>query len=51
MSISPAGTYLPPGATAPIADPVEGTYSAAGATAPTEDPATARTRVPMRWTA
>ena len=38
MSISPAGTYLPPGATAPIADP-EGTYSAAGATAPTEDPA------------
>jgi hypothetical protein len=38
MSVSPAGTYLPPGATTPIADP-PGTYSAAGATAPTTDPA------------
>jgi hypothetical protein len=36
--VSPAGTYLPPGATAPVADP-GGTYSAAGATAPTIDPA------------
>jgi autotransporter-associated beta strand protein len=35
---SPPGTYLPPGATAPIADP-EGTHSAAGASAPTTDPA------------
>jgi hypothetical protein len=36
--VSPAGTYLPPGATAPLADPA-GTYSAAGASAPTTDPA------------
>jgi hypothetical protein len=36
--VSPPGTYLPPGATAPVADP-GGTYSAAGATAPTTDPA------------
>ena len=36
--VSPAGTYLPSGATAPVADP-GGTYSAAGATAPTTDPA------------
>jgi hypothetical protein len=36
--LSPAGTYLPPGATAPIADP-GGTYSAAGASAYTMDPA------------
>jgi hypothetical protein len=35
---NPAGTYLPPGASAPIADP-GGTYSAAGASAPTTDPA------------
>jgi hypothetical protein len=35
---SPPGTYLPPGASAPISDP-GGTYSAAGATAPTTDPA------------
>ena len=36
--VSPPGTYLPPGASAPIADP-GGTYSAAGASAPTTDPA------------
>jgi hypothetical protein len=36
--VAPAGTYLPLGATAPVADP-GGTYSAAGATAPTTDPA------------
>ena len=36
--VSPPGTYLPPGATAPLADPA-GTYSAAGASAPTTDPA------------
>ena len=35
---SPPGTYLPPGATAPITDP-GGTYSGADATAPTTDPA------------
>ena len=35
---SPAGTYRPAGASAPIADP-GGTYSAAGASAPTTDPA------------
>ncbi len=34
----PPGTYLPSGATAPVADP-GGYYSAAGATAPTLDPA------------
>ena len=38
QTASPAGTYLPPGTTAPVADP-GGTYSAAGATAPTTDPA------------
>ena len=36
--VSPPGTYLPPGGTAPVADP-GGTYSAAGASAPTTDPA------------
>ena len=36
--VSPAGTYSPAGASAPIADP-GGTYSAAGASAPTTDPA------------
>jgi hypothetical protein len=35
---SPPGTYLPPGASEPIADP-GGTYSGYNATAPTEDPA------------
>ena len=33
---SPPGTYLPPGASAPMTDP-GGTYSGAGATAPTTD--------------
>ncbi len=36
--VSPAGTYLPPGATAPIADP-GGTHSAAGASAAYDRPA------------
>ena len=36
--VSPPGTYLPAGASAPTADP-GGTYSAAGASAPTTDPA------------
>ena len=36
--VSPPGTYLPAGASAPTADP-GGTYSGAGASAPTEDPA------------
>jgi hypothetical protein len=36
--VSPPGTYLPPGGSAPVADP-PGTYSAAGASAPTTDPA------------
>lgn len=35
---SPAGTYLPPGATAPIGDPA-GYYSGPNASAPTLDPA------------
>ena len=38
QTVSPPGTYLPPGASAPIADP-GGAYSAAGASAPTPDPA------------
>jgi hypothetical protein len=36
--VSPPGTYLPPGATAPIADP-GGTYSGANATTYQTDPA------------